>query len=201
MATTSETSPATHGTGLEPPRSDTPGDAPDNQLPSDLAGVSAETGSQKRGRGRPPKSKSDSQPNGAVAAQPTREPSGRPRRNRAPAAAVPTAVVKSGRGRPKRSNTLSAAESVVVGSRKRGRPKKDDVAAPAKKRGRKPKSEHVAKRSVGRPKKGTGGSTGQGAADLKKKASLLQKKVKQAAEKLKIAVSAIKEVQELAAGM
>ncbi|KAL0853738.1 hypothetical protein Bca101_058890 [Brassica carinata] len=195
MATASETSPATHGTGLEPPRSDTPGDA------SDLTGVSAAAGSQKRGRGRPPKPKSDSQPNGVV---PTRKPSGRPKRNRDPAAAVPTAVVRSGRGRPKRSNTLSATESLVERSRKRGRPKKDDVAAPAKKRGRKPKSQQVAKRSVGRPKKATKGSTRQGAAnsrELKKKAALLQKKVKQAAEKLKVALSAIEEVQELAAGM
>ncbi|KAL0649442.1 hypothetical protein Bca4012_092133 [Brassica carinata] len=208
MAKTSETSPSTHGTGLEPPRSDTLGDASNTKLPSDLTGVSAATGSQKRGPGRPPKLKSsDSQLNGAV---PARKPRGRPRRNRAQAAAVPTTVVKSGRGRPKRSNTLSAAETLVDGSRKRGRPKKDDVAAPAKKRGRKPKSEQVAKRSVGRPKKATEGSTGQGAGDpkeLKKKAALLvsqhslKKKVKQAAEKLKIAVSAIKEVQELVAGM
>lgn len=140
MATTSET-------GLEPPRSVTPGDA------SDLTGVSAAAGSQKRGRGRPPKPKSGSQPNGAV---PARKPSGRPKRNRDPAAAVPTAVVRRGRGRPKRSNTLSPTESLVERSRKRGRPKKDDVAgAPAKKRGRKPKSEQVAKRSVGRPKKVT----------------------------------------------
>ncbi|XP_009107344.1 putative DNA-binding protein At1g48610 [Brassica rapa] len=197
-----KTSPSAHGTGLEPPRSDTLGDASDSKLPSDLTGVSAAaTGSQKRGRGRPPKPKSsDSQLNGAV---PDRKPSGRPRRNRAPTEAVPTSVVKRGRGRPKRSNTLSGTETVVDGSRKRGRPKKDDVAAPAKKRGRKPKSE-VAKRSVGRPKKATEGGTGQGAADpkeIKKKSALLQKKVKQAAEKLKIAVSAIEEVQELAAGM
>lgn len=144
MAKTSETSPSTHGTGLEPPRSDTLGDASDTKLPSDLTGVSAATGSQKRGRGRPPKLKSsDSQLNGAV---PARKPSGRPRRNRAQAAAVPTTVVKSGRGRPKRSSTLAATESQVTGSRKRGRPKKDDVAAaPAKKRGRKPKTEQVAK--------------------------------------------------------
>ncbi|CAG7896824.1 unnamed protein product [Brassica rapa] len=198
-----KTSPSAHGTGLEPPRSDTLGDASDSKLPSDLTGVSsAATDSQKRGRGRPPKPKSsDSQLNGAV---PARKPSGRPRRNRAPAAAVPTSVVKRGRGRPKRSNTLSGTETVVDRSRKRGRPKKDDVAAPAKKRGRKPKSEQVAKRSVGRPKKATEGGTGQGAADpkeIKKKSALLQKKVKQAAEKLKIAVSAIEEVQELAAGM
>ncbi|KAJ0230774.1 putative DNA-binding protein [Hirschfeldia incana] len=186
MATTSEASPATHGTGLEPPRSGTPGDA------SDLTGVSAATGSQKRGRGCPPKPKSDdSQPNGAV---PAKKPRGRPKRNRDPAAAVPTAAVKSGRGRgrPKRSNTLSPTESLVKGSRKRGRPKKDDVAAPA------------SKRSVGRPKKAAEASTGQGVADpreLKKKAALLQKKVKQAADKLKKAVSAIEEVQELVAGM
>lgn len=148
MATTSETSPTTHGTGLEPPRSDTPGDASENKLPSDLTAVSAATGSQKRGRGRPPKPKfDDSQPNGAV---PARKPRGRPKRNRDPAAAV-----KRGRGRPKRSNTLSVAESLVERSRKRGRPKKDDVAAPAKKRGRKPKSEQVAKRTVGRPRKVT----------------------------------------------
>ncbi|KAF8093931.1 hypothetical protein N665_0374s0023 [Sinapis alba] len=187
MATASETSPATHGTGLEPPRSNTPGDASDNEIPSDLTGVSAAASSQKRGRGRPPKPKSDSQPNGIV-----------------PAAALPTAVVKSGRGRPKRSNTTESLVTTVDGSRKRGRPKKDDVAAPAKKRVRKPKIEQVAKRTVGRPKKATEGSTGRGAADpreLKKKAALLQKKVKQAAAKLKIAVSAIEEVQELAAGI
>lgn len=101
---------------------------------------------------------------------------------------------------------MRATESQVAtgdGSRKRGRPKKDDVAAPAKKRGRKTRSEQVAKKTVGRPKKATEGATGQGAADpreFKKKAALLQKKVKQAAEKLKIAVSAIEEVQQIAAG-
>ncbi|ESQ30669.1 hypothetical protein EUTSA_v10011757mg [Eutrema salsugineum] len=226
MAKRSETPSATHGTGLEPPRSGTAGDSSGNQLQPDLTGVSAATASQKRGRGRPPKPKSDSQQNGAGSAQPTRKPSGRPKRNGATAAApaVPTAsaaatAVKSGRGRPRRSNTLPVKEApvpTVDGSRKRGRPKKDDVAAttvpantvaaPAQKRGRKPKSEEVAsKRTVGRPKKATEATTtGKEAADpkeLKKKAALLQKKVKQAADKLKIAVSAIEEVQEIAAGM
>jgi len=125
--------------------------------------------------------------------------------------------VKSGRGRPKRTNTqlvTAPVATTVDGSRKRGRPKKDDVAAtatgtvaaPAKKRGRKPQSEQVAatKKTVGRPNKATEATTGQGAADpkeLKKRAALLQRKVKQAADKLKIAVSAIEEVQEIAAGM
>ncbi|KAJ0229410.1 putative DNA-binding protein [Hirschfeldia incana] len=191
MAKTAKSPPGSHGTALEASRSDAAaGDAPGGKLPSDSTTAGA-TDSQKRGRGRPPKSKS-----GAVSA---RKPSGRPKRNVAVAAT--TAV-----GRPRRSSTVRATESQVTtgdGSRKRGRPKKDDVAAvpaPAMKRGRK----QVAKKSVGRPKKATEGATGQGAADpkeLKKKTALLQKKVKQAAEKLKIAVSAIEEVQKIAAGM
>ncbi|KAJ0229177.1 putative DNA-binding protein [Hirschfeldia incana] len=194
MAKTAKSPPASHGTALEAPRSDAAaGDAPGGKLPSDSTTAGA-TDSQKRGRGRPPKSKS-----GVVSAQPARKPSGRPKRNVAVAAT--TAV-----GRPRRSSTVRATESQVTtgdGSRKRGRPKKDDVAAvpaPAMKRGRK----QVAKKSVGRPKKAAEGATGQGAADpkeLKKKTALLQKKVKQAAEKLKIAVSAIEEVQKIAAGM
>ncbi|XP_033146809.1 putative DNA-binding protein At1g48610 isoform X1 [Brassica rapa] len=190
MAKTARTPSASHGTGPEAPR-------------SDAAGSPAATDSQKRGRGRPPKSKSDSQDGAVSAAQPARKPSGRPKRNLATAA---VATAPAAAGRPRRSNTVRATEPQVTagdGSRKRGRPKKDDVAAPAKKqRGRKPKSEPVAKKTVGRPKNVT--YTGQGASDpreLKKKAALLQKKVKQAADKLKIAVSAIEEVQEIAAGM
>lgn len=192
MARTARTPPASHGTGSDAAA------AGDAQLPSDSTAAAGATDSQKRGRGRPPKSKSGSQ-NGAVSAG---KPSGRPKRNVA-TAAVATAAA----GRPRRSSTVvRATESQVAsgdGSRKRGRPKKDDVAAPAKKRGRKTRSEQVAKKTVGRPKKATEGATGQGAADpreFKKKAALLQKKVKQAAEKLKIAVSAIEEVQQIAAG-
>lgn len=152
MAKTARTPSASHGTGPEAPRSDAAG----NKLPSDsAAGSPGATDSQKRGRGRPPKSKSDSQ-NGAVsAAQPARKPSGRPKRNVATAAVAPAPAAA---GRPRRSNTVRATESQVTagdGTRKRGRPKKDDVAAPAKKRGRKPKSEPVAKKTVGRPKKVT----------------------------------------------
>ncbi|KAL0723150.1 hypothetical protein Bca4012_037749 [Brassica carinata] len=187
MARTARAPSASQGTGLEALRSDTDGDAPGNKLPSDST---AATSFQKRGRGRPPKSKSDSL-NGAISA---RKPNGRPKRNVA-TAAVKTASAAS--GRPRRSSTVRATESQVTTgdrSRKRGRPTKDDLAAagvpaPAKKRGR----SHV-----------TEATTGQGAADpreFKKKAALLQKKVKQAAEKLKIAVSAIEEVQEIAAGM
>uniref|UniRef100_A0A1J3GGV6 Putative DNA-binding protein n=1 Tax=Noccaea caerulescens TaxID=107243 RepID=A0A1J3GGV6_NOCCA len=215
MAKRSENSPASQGTGPEPPRSDAAGDAPDGNH-SDPTAVSAASGSQKRGRGRPPKPKSDAPANGAVSAQATRK-SSRPTRNGAPPAVSAAAAVKNGRGRPKR--TISQVVTVPVaatvdGSRKRGRPKKDDVAAPAlatvaapaKKRGRKPQSEQVAatKKTVGRPNKATEATTGQEAADtreLKKKAALLQRKVKQAADKLKIAVSAIEEVQEIAAGM
>ncbi|KAF8105891.1 hypothetical protein N665_0152s0027 [Sinapis alba] len=201
MAKRSDTPPATPGAGLQPPRSD----APDNNPPTDVS--PAPNASQKRGRGRPPKSKSDSQPNGAVSAQPARKPSARPKRNAAAAVPAASTVVRSGRGRPKRSNTLTATASPVTGSRKRGRPKKDDVAAaPAKKRGRKPKTEEAAKqRTSNRTRKTTTeATTGQGAADpreFKKKAALLQKKVKQAADKLKIAVSAIEEVQKIADGM
>uniref|UniRef100_M4ETX6 H15 domain-containing protein n=1 Tax=Brassica campestris TaxID=3711 RepID=M4ETX6_BRACM len=184
MAKTARTPSASHGTGPEAPR-------------SDAAGSPAATDSQKRGRGRPPKSKSDSQDGAVSAAQPARKPSGRPKRNLATAA---VATAPAAAGRPRRSNTVRATEPQVTagdGSRKRGRPKKDDVAAPAKKqRGRKPKSEPVAKKTVGRPKNGASDPR-----ELKKKAALLQKKVKQAADKLKIAVSAIEEVQEIAAGM
>ncbi|XP_022575182.1 putative DNA-binding protein At1g48610 isoform X2 [Brassica napus] len=181
MAKTARTPSASLGTGPEAPR-------------SDAAGSPAATDSQKRGRGRPPKSKSDSQDGAVSAAQPARKPSGRPKRNLATAA---VATAPAAAGRPRRSNTVRATEPQVAGSRKRGRPKKDDVAAPAKKqRGRKPKSEPVAKKTVGRPKNGASDPR-----ELKKKAALLQKKVKQAADKLKIAVSAIEEVQEIAAGM
>ncbi|KAF8095211.1 hypothetical protein N665_0339s0080 [Sinapis alba] len=209
MARTARSPSASQGTGLEAPRSDTAGDAPGNKLPSDSTAVSAAaTGTQQRVRGRPSKSKSDSQ-NGAVSAQPARKPSSRPKRNVATAA---VATASAAAGRPRRSNTVRATESQVTtgdGSRKRRRATKDDVASagvpvPAKKRGRKPKSEQVAKKTVGRPKKPTKATTGQGAADLKefkKKAALLQKKVKQAADKLKIAVLAIEEIQEIAAGM
>lgn len=146
MAKTARTPSASHGAGPEAPRSDAAG----NKLPS---GSTAATDSQKRGRGRPPKSKSDSQDGAVSAAQPARKPSGRPKRNLATAA---VATAPAAAGRPRRSNTVRATEPQVTagdGSRKRGRPKKDDVAPPAKKqRGRKPKSEPVAKKTVGRPK-------------------------------------------------
>lgn len=168
MAKRSDTSPATDGGGLEAPRSDVPGGSSNQQLNPVLTGVSAATASQKRGRGRPAKPKSDSQQNGGVSAQPSRK-SVRSKRNgasaaSAPTAAAPAAAVKNNRGRPKRSKTLpqkaslvTATTTTVGGSRKRGRPKKDDVTAatvaPAKKRGRKPNTGEVAKTTAGRPRK------------------------------------------------
>lgn len=152
--------PRTHATGSEAPRSDTPGDTSGNKPQPDPTGVSAtDTASPKRGRGRPPKAKSDSTQNGAVSAKPSTEPSGRPKRNVAPAVptASVTAAVKSP-GRPKRSNPPPVVTAATgEGSKKRGRPKKDDVAAatvsPAKKRGRKPNVQVAAAQPVRRTRK------------------------------------------------
>lgn len=149
MAKTASTHP---GSGSEASRSGTPGDASGNKPQTDPTGVSAtDTASQKRGRGRPPKAKSDSTQNGAVSAKASTKPSGRPKRNVAPA--VPTtsvaAAVKS-RGRAKRSTVTASVVTTATGegSRKRGRPKKDDVGTPANKRGRKPNVEAVAAKPV-----------------------------------------------------
>ncbi|CAL9218137.1 unnamed protein product [Arabidopsis halleri] len=210
MAKTASTHP---GSGSEAPRSGTPGDASGNKPQTDPTGVSATvTASQKRGRGRPPKAKSDSTQNGAVSAKASTKPSGRPKRNVAPA--VPTtsvaAAVKS-RGRAKRSTVTASVVTTATGegSRKRGRPKKDDVAAatvvaPANKRGRKPNVEAVAAkpvRSSTRKRTSVAAPVAANLGDLKKKTALLQKKVKEAAAKLKQAVTAIDEVQKLADGM
>ncbi|CAN8302871.1 unnamed protein product [Cochlearia groenlandica] len=153
----------------------------------------------KRGRGRPAKTKSDS---GGV----SRKPSGRPRRKAASASVAAASAVKIRRGRPKRSlKTLSATEVVNGSSRKRKRSKNDDVAAATvqasanKKRGRKPK---VVVKPVGRPKKGSKVATeAADTRELKKKTALLQKKVKEAADKLSKAVAAIAEVQAIVNGM
>ncbi|EOA38781.1 hypothetical protein CARUB_v10011029mg [Capsella rubella] len=210
MAKTASTPP---GTGSEAPRSDTPGDASGNKLQPDVsAAVSAapdNTASQKRGRGRPPKAKSGSTRNGAVSAK---KPVGRPKRNVAP---VPTASVAAGvkrRGRPKRSNPPASVVTTATGegSRKRGRPKRDDVAdatvpvAPAKKRGRKPNVEVAAAAKPvrkTRKKSISVAPVAAGIGDLKRRTALLQKKVKEAAAKLKAAVTAIDEVQEIVARM
>ncbi|CAH8254934.1 unnamed protein product [Arabidopsis lyrata] len=205
MAKTASTHP---GSGSEASRSGTPGDASGNKPQTDPTGVSAtDTASQKRGRGRPPKAKSDSTQNGAVSAKASTKPSGRPKRNVAPA--VPTtsvaAAVKS-RGRAKRSTVTASVVTTATGegSRKRGRPKKDDVGAPANKRGRKPNVEAVAAkpvRSSTRKSTSVAAPVAANLGDLKKKTTLLQKKVKEAAAKLKQAVTAIDEVQKLADGM
>ncbi|CAN8288506.1 unnamed protein product [Cochlearia groenlandica] len=206
MAKKSDTLPATQETGLVEP-------------PPHISAVSVAT--QKRRPGRPPKAKSDSHQNGAVSATPSRKPSGRtkgidaattaavgrPKRNRTPTAVASEAVAseavaKSGRGRPKRSKTVpvTADAATVIGSRTRGRAKKDDdvaAATPAKKR------EEVSRRTTPRrPKKAAEATTQQEAAgELKRKTALLEKKVKQAADKLRIAVLAVEEVQALAAEM
>ncbi|KAL9309025.1 putative DNA-binding protein [Arabidopsis thaliana] len=212
MAKTALTPPAS---GSEVPRSGTPGDASGNKPQTDATGVSAtDTASQKRGRGRPPKAKSDSSQIGAVSAKASTKPSGRPKRNVAQAVlstSVAAAVKK--RGRAKRSTVTAAVVTTATGegSRKRGRPKKDDVAAatvpaetvvaPAKRRGRKPTVE-VAAQPVRRTRKSTSvAPVAANVGDLKKRTALLQKKVKEAAAKLKQAVTAIDEVQKLADGM
>ncbi|KFK36080.1 hypothetical protein AALP_AA4G074900 [Arabis alpina] len=100
-----------------------------------------------------------------------------------------SAAVKRNPGRPKRS---SAATQVTA-----------TTLAPAAKRGRKPNTGVVAKKPVGRPRKVTSlaakPTTGRhGAANaraLKRKTALLQKKVKEAIDKLNAALKQMEEVQ------
>ncbi|KFK23327.1 hypothetical protein AALP_AAs73216U000100 [Arabis alpina] len=120
------------------------------------SGDTSVTASQKPGRGRPPKGKSDdSQGNGVVSAQPSRKSV----RTKKTGDAEPAAVKKNP-GRPKRSTTVSQVTATTVdGSRKRGRPKKDDPAtvvetvAPAAKRGRRSNTGVIVKKRVGRTRK------------------------------------------------
>ncbi|XP_010549068.1 PREDICTED: putative DNA-binding protein At1g48610 [Tarenaya hassleriana] len=195
----------------------------DNSGP-ELAGVAA-SDAQKRGRGRPPKRKPDfnqdaefptnlNEPPVPVVFEESplaiKRPRGRPRKD-----GTPTAPPVRGRGRPRKSKLVSP-----VTVKQWRETTYDPVAAipastavavsPPKRRGRPPKFRSVISvsrtgRPRGRPRKYATPEAGDAAREedgrRKRKHELLREKVKEATDKLKAAVSAMEEVQLVAAAM